>query len=71
MTKRRKKHILRIANYKYCGLCKTEKPKSEFWKEKANKDGLGYRCKPCCLSIWLVGYKKLRLKDKYKKSNKC
>ena len=30
-------------------MCKTEKPTSEFHKNRANPDGLGNRCKPCCL----------------------
>ena len=32
---------------KICSHCKIEKPRSEFHKHKANKDGLNYWCKPC------------------------
>jgi hypothetical protein len=32
---------------KICSNCKIEKPRSEFHKNKANKDGLAYWCKLC------------------------
>ena len=32
---------------KTCTLCKTEKPHSEFYKQKTSKDGHGSWCKPC------------------------
>lgn len=34
---------------KYCPVCKTEKPTSEFHRNKNSKDGLAYRCKTCCI----------------------
>lgn len=32
---------------KSCSECKAEKPLSEFYKDKAKKDGASSRCKPC------------------------
>lgn len=32
---------------KRCGNCGVEKPRSEFWKMAAAKDGLQTHCKPC------------------------
>lgn len=34
-------------NYKYCIYCKKDLPKSEFYKNKATKDGLMRYCKNC------------------------
>lgn len=43
-------NIKMIKRYeKYCGDCKLVKPKTEFHKRKASKDGLAFRCKPCSL----------------------
>jgi hypothetical protein len=42
---------------KRCPKCSTEKPKSEFNKRKASKDGLNYWCRPCdhaTTKNWLV-----------------
>lgn len=33
---------------KTCQVCRTEKNPSEFWKNKAEKDGLQRKCKDCC-----------------------
>lgn len=33
---------------KRCRRCKEEKPETEFYKNRANKDGLQYYCKACC-----------------------
>lgn len=35
---------------KYCKKCDTEKPKTEFHKQSAKKDGLQSRCKTCKLA---------------------
>lgn len=32
---------------KYCTKCKTNKPLSEYWKNKTTKDGYQAWCKPC------------------------
>lgn len=32
---------------KYCSKCKTDKPLSEYWKNKTTKDGYQAWCKPC------------------------
>ena len=34
---------------KICNSCKTDKPVSEFYKDKARKDGLTYKCKLCII----------------------
>lgn len=36
---------------KRCGRCKTEKPLSEFSRNKRNADGLQCTCKACCKSV--------------------
>jgi hypothetical protein len=37
---------------KYCGICKAEKPKSEFHKRSKAKDGLQSQCKNCN-TVWV------------------
>jgi hypothetical protein len=32
---------------KTCSSCRTEKPHSDFYKRKASRDGLAYKCKTC------------------------
>lgn len=32
---------------KICNRCKTEKPLTEYWKNKRSKDGYQHECKPC------------------------
>lgn len=36
---------------KRCSCCKKLLPESEFWKNKAHKDGLQNCCKSCCTAI--------------------
>lgn len=36
---------------KYCKKCETEKPVSEFWKNKSTEDGLQAWCKPCWYNL--------------------
>ena len=36
---------------KRCNICGVEKPKSEFYKDSSNSDGLEYRCKICSNQI--------------------
>ena len=36
-----------IEDVKFCGICETEKPMSEFHKSRATYDGLQSRCKQC------------------------
>ena len=36
-----------MSDLKTCNTCKTEKPKTEFHKRAASKDGLSYTCGPC------------------------
>ena len=36
---------------KYCKQCDTTKPKSEFNKSAAKKDGLGYYCRQCSIQM--------------------
>ena len=36
-----------MSDLKTCNTCKTEKPKTEFHKRSASKDGLSYTCGPC------------------------
>jgi hypothetical protein len=43
---------------KKCYKCGVEKPPSEFYKNKANKDGLQKRCKPCDVKITKETYQK-------------
>jgi len=32
---------------KHCTACNTEKPESEFYRDRSRPDGLNWRCKPC------------------------
>ena len=41
---------------KFCPICKTCKPISEFHKNKNTEDGVAYRCKDCCI-IKRIGVK--------------
>jgi hypothetical protein len=47
----RKNNINQLSNIvvlrKVCSTCGTEKPATEFRKQKGNLDGLGYQCKAC------------------------
>ena len=38
---------LKIAEFKACSRCKKAKPRSEFHKRGASRDGLNYTCKDC------------------------
>jgi hypothetical protein len=71
---------------KKCNKCKEIKPIIHFHKNKSNKDGYSYRCKPCCKEskelnkekyskthkIWYNKTKKKRKEvyDKYRRENK-
>lgn len=41
------RRILRIEGLKWCGMCESAKPLSQFYRRTASKDGLSYRCKDC------------------------
>lgn len=43
---------------KKCTKCGIEKPLSEFYKNKTNKDGLQKRCKPCDILLGKQRYQK-------------
>ena len=43
---------------KKCTKCGIEKPLSDFYKNKTNKDGLQKRCKPCDISLNRQRYQK-------------
>ena len=53
---------------KTCSMCKEEKSRSEFYKNKSRKDGLSYRCKPCQKSYVDPEKKKIYLRQ-YNKEN--
>jgi transposase-like protein len=36
---------------KHCNHCNTEKPKSQFYKNKFTKDGRSYQCADCSRAI--------------------
>lgn len=38
-----------MKQYKFCPVCKTNKPTSEFHLNKTRIDGLAFRCKNCCI----------------------
>ena len=40
-----------MAGAKFCGKCKSEKPKIEFYKDASSHDGLQAWCKTCCKKI--------------------
>ena len=42
---------------KKCTKCEVDKPLTDFYNNKANKDGLGSYCKPCSNSKSLAWYK--------------
>jgi hypothetical protein len=43
---------------KSCNVCKQEKPVLEFHRNRASKDGLAKRCKPCSKAIMAAQYLK-------------
>lgn len=43
---------------KKCPKCGEQKPLSEFYKNKSNKDGLQKRCKPCDIKTGQESYQK-------------
>jgi len=44
-------NVLKFAQFtKICSSCKENKPFSDFTKNKASKDGLQYKCRPCDLA---------------------
>lgn len=51
---------------KICGLCKETKSSSDFYKNRAKKDGLANRCKTCMSSYGKEWYK--RNQDSHKES---
>jgi len=60
---------------KVCTRCKVEKPLTEFWRDKAKKDGLYSHCKSCGAVYYAERYQanKERIAEqnkKYKKDNK-
>jgi len=54
---------------KKCSLCKKEKIKSSFTKNRSNKDGLSYYCKECTAKYFKKYNKNYRKQAKFKKYN--
>lgn len=51
---------------KFCSRCKTNKPFSDFTKNKSSKDGIGYFCKACRIARGKID--RVKYKTQFKKS---
>ena len=58
--------MVKITDWKQCSTCEKAKPKTEYYKKTATKDGLHYKCKSCVRAFNIINAKNIkRSRDKY------
>ena len=59
-----------MSDVKWCNQCESEQPITNFYNNKATKDGLVNRCKECCRQYNKKNLENIRIRNRYNAAHK-